>query len=164
LATAVIADFFLECPVSNALTPPSSPLRQRFRPLLWLAIVFEAIAFATRIALLIMSGSEVAYTPSNLLYAFGVGLGYDLITFIYFAWPMVLFLWLVPTRSGRLAGWLRWIFYAAGAVLICALAMGVLHLMYHAGLKVLWPLLVPLLFVLPLAAFTYTSRTGQWVL
>ena len=42
--------------------------------------------------------------------------------------------------------------------------MGTLHLMYHAGFKVLWPLLVPLLFVLPLAAFTYTSRAGQWVL
>ncbi|MEP7186432.1 MAG: sulfatase-like hydrolase/transferase [Rhodanobacter sp.] len=149
--------------MSNALTPPST-LRQRFRPLLWLAIVFLAIAFATRVTLLIMSGHEVAHTPSNLLYAFGVGLGYDLITFIYFAWPMVLFLWLVPTRPGRLAGWLRWLIYAAGMILICAIAMGTLHLMYHAGIKVLWPLLVPLLFVLPLAAFTYTSRAGQWVL
>ena len=149
--------------MSNALTPPS-PLRQRFRPLVWLAIVFVAIAFATRVVLLIMSGNEVAHTASNLLYAFGVGLGYDLITFIYFAWPMVLFLWLVPTRPGRLAGWLRWLIYAAGMVLLCAICMGTLHLMYHAGFKVLWPLLVPLLFVLPLAAFTYNSRAGQWVL
>ncbi|MDQ6647001.1 MAG: sulfatase-like hydrolase/transferase [Pseudomonadota bacterium] len=149
--------------MSNALIPPS-PLRQRFRPLVWLAIVFLAITFATRVVLLIMSGHEVAHTPSNLLYAFGVGLGFDLITFVYFAWPMVLFLWLVPTRPGRLAGWLRWLLYAAGMVLLCAMAMGTLHLMYHAGFKVLWPLLVPLLFVLPLAAFTYTSRAGQWVL
>ena len=151
--------------MSNALTAsPPSPLRQRFRPLLWLAIVFVAIAFATRVVLLIMSGHEVPHTPANLLYAFGVGFLYDLMTFVYFAWPMVLFLWLVPTRPGRLAGWLRWLIYAAGMVLLCAIAVVALHLRYHAGFKVLWPLLVPLLFVLPLAAFTYTSRAGQWVL
>ena len=56
-----------------------------------------------------MSGNEVDHTPLNLLYAFGVGLGYDLVTFIYVAWPMVLFLWLVPTRSGALSPLLRWL-------------------------------------------------------
>ena len=143
---------------------PSTTLRQRFRPLLWLGIVFLAIAFVTRVVLLVMSGAEVPHTPGNLLYAFGVGLGYDLITFIYVAWPMVLFLWLVPTRTGRMRGLWRWLLCAAALALTCALCLVLLHLMYHASLRTTWPAILPFLFVLPLTAFTYTSRAGQWVL
>ncbi|MHB1059407.1 MAG: LTA synthase family protein [Rhodanobacter sp.] len=149
--------------MSRAFTP-ISPLRQRFRPLWWLAIAFVAISFVTRVALLVMSGDEVPHTPLNLLYAFGVGLGYDLVTFIYVAWPLVLFLWFVPTRSGRVPGLWRWLLSAGAVLLTCAICLGVLHLMYHATLKTTWPAIVPFLFVLPLAAFTYTSRAGQWVL
>ena len=153
----------LELPVSSAFTP-TSPLRQRFRPLWWLAIVFVAISFATRVVLLVMSGHEVPHTPSNLLYAFIVGLGYDLVTFIYVAWPLVLFLWFVPTRSGRVSGLWRWLLCAAATLLACAICLGSLHLLYHATLKTTWPAVLPFLFVLPLTAFTYTSRVGQWVL
>ena len=149
--------------MSNAFTP-ISPLRQRFRPLLWLAIIYLAISLLTRVLLLIMSGHEVTHSPLNLLYAFGVGFGYDLITFIYLAWPLVLFLWLVPTRSGAVAPLLRWLLYALGVALACVLCLGTLHMMYHASLKVTWPAILPFLFVLPLAAFTYTSRAGQWML
>src|SRR6185312_9370955 len=35
---------------------------------------------------------------------------------------------------------------------------------YHATLRTTWPAILPFLFVLPLTAFTYTSRAGQWVL
>jgi phosphoglycerol transferase MdoB-like AlkP superfamily enzyme len=139
-------------------------LRQRFRPLWWLGVVFLAISFVTRVVLLAMSGHEVPHTPLNLLYVFGVGLGYDLITFIYVAWPLVLFLWLVPTRAGRLPGPWRWLLTAAALVLTCAICLAVLHGMYHATLKTTWPAILPFLFVLPLTAFTYTSRVGQWVL
>ena len=93
----------LESSVSSAFTP-ISPLRQRFRPLLWLAITFVAISFATRVVLLVMSGTEVSHTAPNLLYIFGVGLGYDLVTLLYVAWPLVLFLWLVPTRRAGVSG------------------------------------------------------------
>ncbi|GAA0249464.1 sulfatase-like hydrolase/transferase [Rhodanobacter caeni] len=144
--------------------PPSSALRQRFRPLLWLGIMFLAIALVTRVVLLVMSGHEVPPTPLNLLYAFGVGLGYDLITFIYVAWPLVLFLWLVPTRAGRMPGLRRWLLSAVVVVLACAICLVVLHRMYHATLRTTWPAVLPFLFVLPLAAFTYTSRAGQWAL
>ena len=147
--------------MSNTFTQVS-PLRQRFRPLLWLGITFLAISFVTRVVLLVMSGGNVTHTPLNLLYAFGVGLGYDVVTFIYLAWPMVLFLWLVPTRSGRVAPLVRWLLYTIGVVLTCVLCIGALHLMYHASLRETWPAIIPFLFVLPLAAFTYTSRVGQW--
>src|SRR5580698_8788354 len=106
----------LELPVPRAFAP-ISPLRQRFRPLLWLAITFLLISFITRVALLVMSGHEVSHGPLNLLYAFGVGLGYDLITFIYVAWPMVLFLWLVPARRARVAGAGQWLLYLVGMAL-----------------------------------------------
>ena len=146
------------------LFSPPSPLRERFRPLWWLAFTYLAICLATRIVLLVMSGSNVAHTPLNLLYVFGVGLGYDLVTFVYLAWPLVLFLWLVPTRSGAMPPLLRWLLYACGVALACFLCVTSLHLIYHANLKVTWPAILPFLFVLPLAAFTYTSRLGQWVL
>jgi len=149
--------------VAKLFSPPS-PLRERFRPLWWLAFTYLAICLATRIVLLVMSGSNVAHTPLNLLYVFGVGLGYDLVTFVYLAWPLVLFLWLVPTRSGAMPPLLRWLLYACGVALACFLCVTSLHLIYHANLKVTWPAILPFLFVLPLAAFTYTSRLGQWVL
>lgn len=152
-----------ELPVPRAFTRPS-PVPQRFRPLWWLAISYLVITFATRVVLLVMSGAEVPHTAFNLAYAFGVGLFYDVVTFIYVAWPLVLFLWIVPTRSGRVAPLLRWLAYAMAMALACTLCLVALHLHYHAGLKETWPALLPFLFVLPLAAFTYTSRAGQRVL
>ena len=72
----------------------------RFRPLAWLAACFLSISALTRLALLVAAGSGVPAAPAVWLYAFGVGLGYDLLAFVYFAWPLVLLLWLLP------AGWL----------------------------------------------------------
>jgi phosphoglycerol transferase MdoB-like AlkP superfamily enzyme len=139
-------------------------LLRRFRPLTWLGACFLAIAFVTRLILLLMTGAGVPPNPLYWLYAFGVGLGYDLVTFVYFAWPMVLLLWLVPTRRGRLPGWKRWLWYALAVLALCALCLGLLRLAFDANWKTAWPAVLPFLFVLPMAAFTYTSRTGQWVM
>lgn len=136
----------------------------RFRPLLWLGVCFLVIAFATRLILLLMSGDGVPAQPRYWLYAFGVGLGYDLITFVYFAWPMVLFLWLVPTRAGPLPGWQRWLRHAAVVIALCAACLLALRLGFKANWKTAWPAVLPFLFVLPLAGFTYTSRLGNWLL
>jgi phosphoglycerol transferase MdoB-like AlkP superfamily enzyme len=149
--------------VSSAFTP-TSPLRQRFRPLLWLAITFVAISFVTRVVLLIMSGHEVPHTPLNLLYAFGLGFGYDLITYIYVAWPLVLFLWLVPTRRATVSGLGQWLLWALALALVYALCLGVLYALYRAHLGMTWPLVVLFLLVLPIPGFAYVSRGGQWAL
>ena len=80
------------------LLPDTRP--GRFRPLAWLALCFLSISALTRLALLMATGSGVPAAPGAWLYTFGVGLGYDLLAFVYFAWPLVLLLWLLP------AGWL----------------------------------------------------------
>jgi len=138
-------------------------LRQRFRPLAWFGLCFVLIALVVRVVLLLKTGAGVPHTAGNLAYIFGVGLGYDLITFIYFAWPLVLVLWLVPTTRGS-HPLRRWAVHALVLLVLCLAAMGVLHAMYQATFKQLWPLLLPLLYLLPMAAFNYTSRTGRAVL
>ena len=143
---------------------PASPLRQRFRPLGWFAITFLAIAFATRVVLLVMSGAEVPHTPANLLYAFGVGLGYDLVTLLYFAWPLVLFLWLVPTRRAGVSGLAQWLVYVLALALIYALCLAALYAAYRAQVSMTWPIIVLFLLALPIPGLVYVSRSGQWAL
>ena len=74
-------------------------LRQRFRPLLWFGVLFVGVAFLVRLILLIKTGHDIPREPDKWLYLFAVGLGYDLVTFLYFAWPMLLVLWLLPRRA-----------------------------------------------------------------
>jgi phosphoglycerol transferase MdoB-like AlkP superfamily enzyme len=74
-------------------------LRQRFSPLLWLLVVFCAIAFFTRLALLIKTGEGVPANVAGWGYLFSVGFLYDLAAFVYFAIPLLLFLWLMPQRA-----------------------------------------------------------------
>lgn len=76
---------------------PNLPL-SRFRPLFWLAAVFVALATLTRAVLLFMAGSGVPAQPGQWAYAFGLGLVYDLATLLFFAWPLLLVLWLLPRR------------------------------------------------------------------
>ena len=47
-------------------------LNARFRPLLWLGMVFLATTTLTRLALLVATGSGVPATPANWAYAFAV--------------------------------------------------------------------------------------------
>lgn len=96
---------------------PTTPLRERFRPLWWLAICYVLIGAITRIALLFMAGSGVPHSTMYWAYAFGVGLLYDLIVFGYVSWPLMLYLWLMPQRAYvSRAG--QWVLYALGAILL----------------------------------------------
>lgn len=81
----------------------TSPLFGRYRPLAWLGVAFLVVSFATRLALLVATGSGVPMGIGAWLYLFGVGLGYDLLTFLYFGTPLLLLLWLLPRRwsTGR---------------------------------------------------------------
>ncbi|HEU4664119.1 MAG TPA: LTA synthase family protein [Dokdonella sp.] len=79
-------------------TPAPRALRTRYAPLAWFAGAFLVVEFLVRLALLVKTGSGVPLDPLYWLYAFAVGLGYDLVALVYVAWPLVLFLWLVPRR------------------------------------------------------------------
>ena len=99
------------------INPSPSPLRQRFKPLWWLGIAYIVLGAITRIILLAMSGSGVPLNPLYYFYAFGVGLGYDLITLLYVAWPLLLYLWLMPVRA-YVSRPGQWVLYILGLVLL----------------------------------------------
>jgi phosphoglycerol transferase MdoB-like AlkP superfamily enzyme len=89
----------------------------RYRPLAWLLAVFVVVSTATRLVLLAAAGRGVPADPFHWSIVFGVGFAFDLLTFIYFAWPMVLVLWLLPRgRFAHAAG--RWTLLAMGWVLV----------------------------------------------
>lgn len=92
----------------------------RLRPLAWLGGAFLAVSLSTRLALLPATGAGVPRAPAGWGYAFGVGLGYDLLTFVYFAWPLVLLLWLLPRR---------WLARRPGRFAVGALCLALLYAM-----------------------------------
>ncbi|MEO5629522.1 MAG: LTA synthase family protein [Thermomonas sp.] len=104
----------------------SSPLLSRFRPLLWLGICFLSVSMLTRLALLIATGSGVPASPGYWLYAFAVGLGYDLLAFVYFAWPLVLLLWLLPRR---------WLARRPGIALVSGLSLLLLFVLLFVAVS-----------------------------
>jgi phosphoglycerol transferase MdoB-like AlkP superfamily enzyme len=65
---------------------------------LWLGVVFLSVGFLTRLVLLLATGSGVPPHPGMLAFVFGVGLGYDVLAYVYLAIPLVLLLWLLPRR------------------------------------------------------------------
>jgi len=146
--------------VSLSIRTPS-PMRQRLRPLGWLAATYLVIGVITRIALLVMTGKGVSPNPLNYLYAFGVGAIADLVTFVYVAWPLVLVLWIVPTDRPAvrsLSGWLGWI---AALLAGFGLCWGLLYLKWKASLHEVWPLAILVLYLLPLPALAYNRRSGR---
>src|SRR6185312_7008118 len=56
----------------------------------------------------------------------------------------------------------RWLAWLAILVLLFAACFGVLHLMWHAHLKDVRPLIPVFLFFLPLPALAYSRASGQW--
>ncbi len=74
------------------------PLYERFRPLIWLCATFLALSALTRLTLLLATGQGVPLSIGSWSYTFGVGFGYDALTCVYFAAPVVLALWLLPSR------------------------------------------------------------------
>lgn len=103
-----------------------SALLSRFRPLLWLGICFISVSALTRLALLIATGSGVPASPGYWFYAFAVGLGYDLLTLVYFAWPLVLLLWLLPRR---------WLARRPGMALVGGLSLILLFVMLFVAVS-----------------------------
>ncbi|MCY7354043.1 MAG: sulfatase-like hydrolase/transferase [Lysobacter sp.] len=104
----------------------TSALLQRFQPLLWLGVTFLTVSALTRLALLLVTDTGVPASPSLWAYAFGVGFGYDLLTLLYFALPLLLWLWLMPTR---------WLLARSGRVALGALCLLLLCVMLFVALS-----------------------------
>ena len=96
------------------------PIATRYRPLAWLLSMFLLVTTATRVVLLVAAGAGVPIRVDYWLILFVVGAGYDLLTFVYFAWPMVLLLWMLPQRwfTARTG---RWSVMALGWLLVASM-------------------------------------------
>jgi hypothetical protein len=97
-----------------------SSIPARLRPLAWLGACFPAGFYTHALALRIYAGGAAFDGIPGDVRVFAIGLAYDVLTFLYFAWPLVLLLWLLP------AGWLekrrgRWSVEA-----LCFVMLGVL--------------------------------------
>ena len=145
----------------SSTATPDRPLRQRFRPLWWLGVTYLLIGAVTRIVLLAMSGGGASFNPLYWLYAFGVGAGYDLVTLLYVAWPLVLFLWLVPTDRAWIRTPLRWLAWLLALVLVYGLCWLVLHALWRVSASDIRPLALVFLYLLPLPALAYNQRSGR---
>ena len=73
-------------------------LSHRFGLAALMTIVLVVISFGTRTALLIVSAQEVSFTFFNFIGLYGIGLFYDLVNASYFIIPLVLYLWIMPSR------------------------------------------------------------------
>ncbi|MBI5461750.1 MAG: LTA synthase family protein, partial [Gammaproteobacteria bacterium] len=73
---------------------------RRFGPIYLLTLLFVGIAALTRLALLLHSPSD-GLTAIDLVGAFAIGLGYDIVTAAYFAIPLILYLTLLPEKAYR---------------------------------------------------------------
>jgi len=99
---------------------PLRPVATRYRPLAWLLGIFLAVSTLTRLVLLVVAGSGVPARPGYWLDVFGIGFAYDLLAFVYFAWPLVLLLWLLPRRVFAARGG-RWTVALLGWLLVAAI-------------------------------------------
>lgn len=73
-------------------------MMNRYRFLYYFAVVFIAVSFLTRVALLFYSYDAVDLSLWALIKVFAVGLLYDVVAFFYYIIPFVIYLFLVPNR------------------------------------------------------------------
>ncbi|MDA9555776.1 LTA synthase family protein, partial [Pelobium sp.] len=75
-----------------------SLLNKRFGAVFLLYLIIISIAFVTRVALLVKSSANFDWSLVNILGVFAIGLFYDTIMASYFCIPLVLYIWLMPTK------------------------------------------------------------------
>jgi phosphoglycerol transferase MdoB-like AlkP superfamily enzyme len=100
----------------------ASLLRSRHGGVLVFGVVFLAVAFVTRLALLLKAAHDVTWTPS-VLAAFGWGFVYDLGALAFAALPLVGLLTLLPAGALRSRG-ARVVVHAVGFAVLFALCFG----------------------------------------
>jgi phosphoglycerol transferase MdoB-like AlkP superfamily enzyme len=71
-------------------------LSHRFGLVALMVFILVSVSFVTRLALLVVSASQVPFSLVNILGIFFIGLFYDLVNASYAIIPLVLYLWFVP--------------------------------------------------------------------
>jgi hypothetical protein len=132
-------------------------MRERFRPCWWLAIVYVVLGAMTRVALLVMTGKGVRTARSTGFTASASACVSDLITFIYVAWPMVLFLWMVPARRARISSGQWAVSMSRHGAAVCRLPRSGVACAGTCTCTMSWPLVILFLFFLPMPALAYSS-------
>ena len=82
----------------NILKKLNAFFQYRFGPVLLAALILCIISLMTRISLLIYSASSFDWTIINLFKVFFIGLLYDIAASSYACIPLVIYLWLVPSK------------------------------------------------------------------
>lgn len=77
---------------------PNKLLNNRFGPVFLVALLLCGISLLTRLSLLIYSASSVDWSVLNLLKIFVIGLFYDLAAASFAVIPIVIYLWLLPSK------------------------------------------------------------------
>jgi len=72
--------------------------KNRYRLLLSLAVSFLIVSIVTRVVLMLISIKEVNLGFVTLVKTFAVGFLYDIITMFYYFIPLVIYLFIVPTK------------------------------------------------------------------
>ncbi len=80
-----------------------------------LALLLVVISTITRVALLFKSTAGIDFTPQNLVGIFIIGWFYDLVNALYFIMPLIIYLWLVPSRIS-IKSWHRFILYGLSLI------------------------------------------------
>jgi phosphoglycerol transferase MdoB-like AlkP superfamily enzyme len=73
-------------------------LNNRFGPVFLVALLLCGISLLTRLSLLIYSASSVDWSVLNLIKIFVIGLFYDLAAASFAVIPIVIYLWLLPSK------------------------------------------------------------------
>src|SRR5436190_512015 len=72
--------------------------KHRFSPVLLATLLLCSISLITRVTLLITSASSFDWTIANFIKVFVIGLFFDLAAASYAIIPLVLYLWLFPSK------------------------------------------------------------------
>ena len=73
-------------------------LNKRFSPVFILYFLIVSISFITRFALLIKSANNFDWSLLNILGVFIIGLFYDTVMASYLCIPLVIYIWLIPSK------------------------------------------------------------------
>jgi phosphoglycerol transferase MdoB-like AlkP superfamily enzyme len=97
--------------MKKAFSAISRLLRHRYGPAVLLALLVIGFSLLSRITLLLLSFSDIGFSPFKIIPAFVIGLFYDMLSALFFMPLLMLYLWLMPRKLYQ-KKWQRGFLYA----------------------------------------------------